>query len=154
VILGLDYDSFTLRGGDPFFQKAQNIINNAPDGRDIAGWRSFDGQRNRYWLMENLTSNKYALMHDAMYNYYRLGMDYMYENENDARAAILNSIKQLTTLNNDQQNSMIIPFFFEGRTNEIVKIFKKAPPDEKQSVQEMMSRLDIANANTYKQELK
>ncbi|MEO8583373.1 MAG: DUF4835 family protein [Flavitalea sp.] len=154
VILGLDYDSFTLRGGDPYFQKAQNIINNAPDGRGIVGWRAFDGQRSRYWLMENLTDNKYALVHDVFYNYYRLGMDYMYENENDARAAILNSIKQMTTLNNDQQNSMIIPFFFEGRTSEIVRIFKKAPPDEKQNVQEMMARLDISNANTYKQELK
>ena len=63
-------------------------------------------------------------------------------------------ITQLNTLNNDQPNSMIIPFFFQGKSTEIVKIFKKAPPDEKQRVQEMMSRLDIANANLYKQELK
>lgn len=154
VILGLDYNSFSLRGGDPYFQKAQNIVSNAPDGRDIAGWRAFDGQRNRYWLMENLTNNKYASIHEAMYNYYRLGMDQMYENEAEARAAILNSITQFNTLNNDQQNSMIIPFFFQGKTNEIVRVFKKAPPEEKQKVQEMMSRLDISNANTYKQELK
>jgi hypothetical protein len=154
VILGLDYDSFTLRGGDPYFQKAQNIINNAPDGRNISGWRSFDGQRNRYWLVENLTNTKYAVVHDAMYNYYRQGLDHMYDNEPEARAAILNCITQLNTLNNDQFNSMIIPFFFQGKSNEIVKIFKKAPPDEKQKVSEMMTRLDVSNANTYKQELK
>ncbi|MBL7699755.1 MAG: DUF4835 family protein [Chitinophagaceae bacterium] len=154
VILGLDYNSFALRGGDPYFQKAQNIINNAPDGRDIVGWKAFDGQRNRYWLIENLTDSKYSMIHEAMYNYYRLGLDIMYENESDARAAILNAITQLNTLNNDQQNSMIIPFFFEGKSTEIVKIFKKSPPDEKQRVQEMMSRLDIENSNLYKQELK
>jgi hypothetical protein len=154
IILGLDYNSFTLRGGDPYFQKAQNIINNAPDGREIVGWKAFDGQRNRYWLMENLTDSKYALVHDAMYNYYRLGLDHMYENENDARAAVLDAIMQFNTLNNDQQNSMIVPFFFQGKSNEIVKIFKKARPDEKQRVQEIMSRLDITNANLYKQELK
>lgn len=154
IILGLDYNSFTLRGGDPYFQKAQNIINNAPDGRDIVGWKAFDGQRNRYWLMENLTDSKYALVHDAMYNYYRLGLDNMYDNENDARAAVLDAIMQFNTLNNDQQNSMIVPFFFQGKSNEIVKIFKKARPDEKQRVQEIMSRLDISNANLYKQELK
>lgn len=154
VILGLDYNSFTLRGGDAYFQKAQNIINNAPDGRDIAGWRAFDGQRNRYWLMENLTNSKYALLHEAMYNYYRLGLDNMYDNEPDAREAVLNALLQFNTLNNDQQNSMIVPFFFQGKSNEIVKIFKKAPPEEKQRVQEMMSRLDISNANLYKQELK
>jgi hypothetical protein len=154
IILGLDYNSFTLRGGDPYFQKAQNIINNAPDGRDIVGWKAFDGQRNRYWLMENLTDSKYALVHDAMYNYYRLGLDNMYDNENDARAAVLDAIMQFNTLNNDQQNSMIVPFFFQGKSNEIVKIFKRARPDEKQRVQEIMSRLDISNANLYKQELK
>lgn len=154
IILGLDYNSFALRGGDPYFQKAQNIINNAPDGRDIVGWKAFDGQRNRYWLVENLTDSKYALLHDAMYNYYRLGLDNMYENEPDARAAVLDAITQFTTLNNDQQNSMIIPFFFQSKSTEIVKIFKKAPPQEKQRVQEMMSRLDIENANVYKQELK
>ena len=154
IILGLDYDSFSLRGGDPYFQKAQNIINNAPDGRDIAGWKAFDGQRNRYWLMENLTNNKYAVIHDVLYNYYRVGLDHMYENEPDARSAVLNAITQLTTLNNDVPNSMIIPFFFQGKSTEIIRIFKKSAPDEKQRVQEMMSRLDIANANTYKQELK
>lgn len=154
VILGLDQNSFSLRGGDPYFQKAQNIINNAPDGRDIVGWKAFDGQRNRYWLMENLTNNKYALIHEAMYSYYRLGLDNMYDNEADARAAVFNAIQQFNTLNNDQRNSMIVPFFFQGKSNEIVKIFKKAPPDEKQRVQEMMARLDISNANLYKQELK
>jgi hypothetical protein len=154
IILGLDYNSFTLRGGDPYFQKAQNIINNAPDGRDIVGWKAFDGQRNRYWLMENLTDSKYALIHDAMYNYYRLGLDNLYDNENDARAAVLDALIQFNTLNNDQQNSMIIPFFFQGKSIEIAKIFRRAPPDEKQRVQEIMSRLDISNANYYKQELK
>lgn len=154
IILGLDYDSFSLRGGDPYFQKAQNIVSNAPDGRDIAGWRAFDGQRNRYWLMENLTNNKYALIHEAMYNYYRNGLDNMYDKEQEARMAILDAITQFNTMNNDQQNSMIIPFFFQGKSTEIIRIFKKSPPDQKQKIQEMMSRLDITNANLYKQELK
>jgi hypothetical protein len=154
VILGLDYNSFSVRGGDPYFQKAQNIINNAPDGREIVGWKAFDGQRNRYWLIENLTDSKYATIHEAMYNYYRGGLDNMYENENVARGAILEAIMQFNTLNNDQQNSMIIPFFFQGKSTEIVKIFKKAPPEQKQRVQEIMARLDISNANYYKQELK
>lgn len=117
VIIGLDYNSFSLRGGDPYFQKAQNIIDNAPDGRDIVGWKAFDGQRNRYWLMENLTNNKYALIHDAMYNYYRLGLDNMYDDEKKGREGVLNAIMQFNTINNDQQNSMIVPFFFQGKSN-------------------------------------
>jgi hypothetical protein len=154
IIIGLDYNSFSLRGGDPYFQKAQNIIDNAPDGRDIVGWKAFDGQRNRYWLMENLTNNKYALIHDAMYSYYRLGLDNMYDDVKKGREGVLNAIMQFNTINNDQQNSMIVPFFFQGKSNEIVKIFKQAPPEEKQRVQEMMTRLDVTHSNLYKQELK
>ena len=154
IILGLDFDSFTLRGGDAYYQKAQNIVNNSPEGRDVSGWRAFDGLRNRYWLMENLTNNRYALIHDAFYSYYRLGMDFMYENETAARTAIMNTISLLNTVNNDIPNSMIIPFFFQGKSTEIVRVFKKAPPEEKRQAQEMLVKLDITNANLYKQELK
>lgn len=154
IILGLDFDSFSMRGGDPYFQKAQQIVNNAPEGRDIEGWRPFDGQRNRYWLMENLTNNRYALIHDAIYSYYRLGMDMMYENPAEGRSSIMNSLNQLNTLNADISNSMIVPFFFQGRSSEIVKVFKKAEPDEKNRAREILVKLDISNANVYKQELK
>ena len=154
IILGLDFDSFTLRGGDPYFQKTQLIVNNAPEGRDVAGWRAFDGLRNRYWLMENLTNNRYALIHDAFYSYYRLGMDFMYENETAARTAIMNTLSLLTTVKNDIPNSMIIPFFFQGKANEMVRVFKKAPPEEKRQAQEMLMKLDVTNANVYKQELR
>jgi hypothetical protein len=88
IILGLDFDSFSLRGGDPYFQRALNIVNNAPDSRDISGWKPFDGVRNRYWLIENLTNSKYTLIHDAYYSYYRSGLDQMYDKEAEGRAAI------------------------------------------------------------------
>lgn len=154
IILGMDGDSFALRGGDQYFVKAQNIVNNAPDSRDIIGWKAFDGQRNRYWLMENLTGNRYTMVHDAIYGYFRLGLDQFYEKEFEARKAVLTSLQQLNTLNSDIPNSMIIPFFFQGRTTELAKMFRKSPPDEKSTALDILSRLDITNANTYKQELK
>ncbi|HTF30453.1 MAG TPA: DUF4835 family protein [Flavitalea sp.] len=154
MILGLDYNSFALRGGDPFFQKAQQIVNNAPEGRDISGWKAFDGLRNRYWLMENLTNNRYAIVHDAYYSYYRLGMDLLYENESAGRTAILNTVGQFNTLNNDIPNTMIVQFFFQGKANELIRIFKKGTPEEKQKAQEMLAKLDISNSNRYRQELR
>ncbi|MDF2189385.1 DUF4835 family protein [Paraflavitalea sp. CAU 1676] len=154
VILGLDFDSFALRGGDSYFQKAMSIVNNAPENRDINGWKAFDGLRNRYWLIENLTNNRYTLVHDAIYSYYRLGMDAMYENENEGRNAVLNTLNILNTLNTDISNTMIVPFFFQGKSNEMIRIFKKAPPEEKQKAREILMRVDITNANNYKQELK
>lgn len=153
IILGLDFDSFALRGGDPYFQKAQNIVNNAPDGKDIVGWRAFDGQRNRYWLIENLTNSRYTQMHDAMYNYYRLGLDNMYDNETQARTAFMNTLNFLNNISKDAPNSMILSFFLLGKSNEFIKIFTKAPPDEKARAMEILSTLDVTNANTYKREL-
>lgn len=154
VIIGLDFDSFSLRGGDPYFQKAMNIVNNAPEGRDVSGWKAFDGLRNRYWLTENLTNNRYNLMHDAIYSYYRLGMDYMYENETEARSAVLNSLSLINTMNNDIPNTMIVQFFFQGKSTELIRIFKKATPEDKQKAREILQKIDISNSNTYKQELK
>ena len=154
VILGLDFDSFSLKGGDPYFKKAQAIVSNAPEGRDISGWKAFDGLRNRYWLMENLTNNRYSQVHDAIYNYYRMGLDFMYENETEARNAVMNCLNALNTLNNDIPNTMIVQFFFQGKSGEMVRMFKKAPPEQKQRAREILSKVDISNANTYKQELK
>src|SRR5665647_562247 len=81
IIIAFDYDAFSPRGGDMYFLKAQNIVNNAPESRGISGWKAFDGKRNRYWLVENMMNSRYAIIHDIYYAYYRLGMDKMYENE-------------------------------------------------------------------------
>jgi hypothetical protein len=154
LILGLDGDSFAPRGGDPYFVKVQNIVNNAPDGRDLSGWKAFDGQRNRYWLMDNLTNARFALTHDVIYNYYRAGMDNMFDNETQARAGVLNALNLLNTINADLPNTMFIPFFFQGKSFELIKMFRNATPDEKSRAVDLLSKLDITNANTYKQELK
>jgi hypothetical protein len=154
IILGMDGDSYALRGGDQYFVKAQNIVNNSPESRDLLGWRAFDGQRNRYWLMENLTSSRYTLVHDAIYGYFRLGLDQFYEKEPDARKAVVSALQQLNTLNGEVPNSMVLPFFFQGRTAELSRMFRKSPPDEKSLALDLLTRMDISNANTYKQELK
>jgi len=154
MIIALDYNSFALRGGDPYFQKAQNIVNSAPENRDIVGWRAFDGLRNRYWLIENFTNNRYNLVHDALYSYYRLGMDHMYENEQEGRNAVLNGLQLINTVNTEIPNSMVIQFFFQGRANELAKIFKKSSPEEKNRAVDILSKVDITNSAMYKQELR
>jgi hypothetical protein len=154
VILGLDFSSFAPRQGDQFYQKAQNIVNNAPESREVIGWKPFDGLRNRYWLVENLTNNRYNVVHDAYYSYFRLGMDNMYENEATARTAILNSLNMLSILNKDIPNSMIIQFFFQGRSGELIKIFKKANPDEKNKARDVLTQVDVGNSALYKLELR
>lgn len=154
LILGLDGDSFASRGGDEYFKKANAIVNSAPDGRMITGWRPFDGQRNRYWLAENLVNSRYALVHDAYYNYYRLGMDQLVENEITARIGVTKAINDLYTLREDNPNIMVFPFFFLGKSDEIIGLFKKANSGERARMIEMLQKLDITNASKYKEELK
>jgi hypothetical protein len=154
VVLGFDYASFSLHGGDPYFQKAQNIINNAPDGRGISGWKAFDGMRNRYWLIENMLNTRYAVMHDVYYNYYRLAMDKFYEDEKAGRAEMLNVLNLLSQFNTDNPATMILQFFFQGKSNELVKIFAKASPQDKAAAKAILTKLDITNASKYNDGLK
>jgi hypothetical protein len=150
IILGMDYDSFSLRGGDAFFQKAWNIVNNAPEGREISGWKQFDGLRNRYFLAENINNSRFALMHDALYSYYRNGLDNFYAHDEAGRAGILNCLNYLNTINTENPNSMLIQFFFQGKSTELVKMFSKANPDLKKRARDLLVKLDVTNANAYK----
>lgn len=151
IILGFDYGSFSLRGGDEYFKKAWNIVNNAPESRDISGWKSFEGLRNRYWLAENINNNRYALMHNVIYNYYRTGMDVFYENEDEGRNGIINSLNFLNTVNTENPNSMIMQFFFQGKSAELVKVFSRANAEMKTKAKEVLTKLDVTNASAYKE---
>ena len=154
LILAFDYDSFSLHGGDPYFLKAQNIVNNAPDGRGISGWKAFDGIRNRYWLVENTTNPRYGIIHDIYYNYYRLGLDQLYSDESKARTEMLNVVNLVEKFNTDNPNTMINQFFLQSKAAEFVNVFKKATPPEKSRVLEVLPKYDIANATKYQEGLK
>lgn len=152
IIVGLDYASFALRSGDIYFQKAWNIVNNAPEsGNQIGGWKSFESLRNRYWLAENLNNSRFALIHDALYAYYRSGLDLFYENEEAGRSGVLNCINFLNNLNRENPNSMIMQVFFQGKSTEIIKVFSKANADIKTRARDMLVKLDLTNAAAYKE---
>ncbi len=154
MILGFDYDSYSPRGGDVYFQKAQNIVNNAPEGRNVSGWKAFDGTRNRYWLVENMLNSRYTIMHDVYYNYYRMGLDKFYSDESTGRTEVLNVLNLLNNFNTDNPNKMINQFFFQGKSTEFIKIFSRAPQQDKARASELLQRLDLTNASKYKDEMK
>lgn len=153
IILGLDFDSYGLRGGDLYYQKAQNIVNNAPENSALNGWKPFDGLRNRYWLVENLTNPKYNPIHDAMYGYYRQCMDQMFDHEADARVAAMNSLVIFNSIYNQFPDIMFLQFFFQGKGTEIGNVFKRGTPDEKSRALDILSRIDVSNLSQYKQNL-
>ncbi|HVZ57067.1 MAG TPA: DUF4835 family protein [Chitinophagaceae bacterium] len=149
MILGFDYDSFSLRGGDTYFQKAWTIVNNAPEGTNITGWKPFDGLRNRYQLAENLNNNRFALFHDAMYAYYRSGFDQLSADPASGRNGVMNCLNYLNTLNTENPNSMLLPFFFLGKSGELVKLFSKAEPGLKARARDILLKLDVTNTAAY-----
>ena len=51
-VLGLDADSYAPLGGTDFYNLAQQVVNNAQSTSE-AGWKAFEDQRNRYWLLDN-----------------------------------------------------------------------------------------------------
>ncbi|CAN5421366.1 DUF4835 family protein [soil metagenome] len=154
LILAFDYTSFSPRGGDPYFLKAQNIVNNAPESRGITGWKAFDGVRNRYWLVENMLNSRYGIIHDIYYAYYRKSLDKLYEDENIARQEMMNVVNLLSSFNADNPNTMINQFFFQGKSTELIKIFSKAATQDKLRASELLQKMDITNAARYKGELK
>ena len=153
MIIGLDYDSFALKGGESYFRKALNIVNNAPEGKGVQGWKMFDGLRNRFWLAENVTNNRNNLIHDVFYGYYRNGLDHLMDNEDQAHTAVLAALVQLQTFAQDNQNSMIQQFFLQSKFAELSGIFKKAKAADKQKALELLTFLDAANAPKYKEAL-
>ncbi|MCZ2298735.1 MAG: DUF4835 family protein [Chitinophagales bacterium] len=154
MILGMDYDSFAPKGGQSFFQKAQNIVNNAPEGKNISGWRVFDGLRNRYFLVENFINSRYNTIHDILYSYYRTGLDKMYDTEKEARAGVLQALTQLETLNKENANLMFVQFFVQNKAQEFIGIFKNASIEEKQRVKDILSKVDVANISKYNEQLR
>lgn len=154
IILGMDYNSFSPKGGETYFQKALNIVNNAPEARGISGWRVFDGLRNRYFLAENLTNTRFNIVHDIIYSYYRSGLDQMYESEDQARKNTLQALNQLFAFNKENPNTMFVQFFMQGKFQELSGMFKKAAPPEKSKAIELLTALDIVQAEAYKLALK
>ena len=154
MIIGFDALSFAPHGGDPYFQKAQNIVNNAPDGRSITGWKAFDGSRNRYCLVTNILDARYGVMQDIYYSYYRNSLDNFYQDDKKARSEMLTVLNQLDAFNAENPNTMINQFFLQGKSNELIKLFSKASPPDKARALDVLSRLDLTNASKYNDELK
>ncbi len=153
IILGLDYDSFSSKAGMPYFNKALNIVYNAPEGSGISGWKSYDGQRNRFILIDNLTKSGNDKVHDIIYSYYREGLDQLTEKPELAKSNILNSLINLQDMNEGAVSGMLIPILMQAKFSEIVGIFSKSDKATRKQLLTTLSSLDIANINKYKEKL-
>lgn len=149
IFLALDFDTFSLNGGEPYYTLAQGIVNACQTATE-PGWKSYEtGQRNRYWMTENLTNPTYSKLHEFLYKYHRLGLDVMSESVDVGRASVLDAIRDLQKVNSQKSNIYIVQIFVQAKADEIVNIFKEATPVEKTEVVRLMKQLDPSNSAKY-----
>jgi len=148
VILGFDYDSFAQEGGTEFFQKAQSIVNNSQNARE-RGWKAFESERNRYWLMENIMNKSYASYRTCMYNYHRMGLDMMSDRVEEGRANIASSLRDIQKVFRRRPSTYILQMFFDAKADELVNIFSKSYPDERNRVMAILNEVDPSNGRKY-----
>lgn len=148
VIIALDYDSYSPLGGTEYWQKAQTIVNNAQTTSE-KGWKSSEGTKNRYWLVENQLQPLFQGIRDCTYKYHREGLDIMSEKVDEGRANILKSIDLLIPVYNNRPASFNMQLFFNAKGDELVNIFSQGLGDEKAKAVEKLMLIDPANTTKY-----
>ena len=152
VIIGFDYDSFSFEGGTPYFEKAEKIVNNAQNAKEL-GWKSYESNKsNRYWFIENILNDKYSSIREFMYNYHRLGLDKMHQKVNESRLQISEDLELLRKVYREKPN-LHMPFLdiiFDAKADEFINIFSEAFPDEKARVVNILTEIDPANQEKYR----
>jgi hypothetical protein len=148
LVIGLDYDSFALNGGTPYLQKALGVVNNAQNS-GYQGWKAFDSNKNRYWIINNMLDATFVPLRECMYTYHRKGLDLMADNKDTGRAIILESIKSLNQIHQIKPLSFSLQIFFIAKADEIVNIFSGAYSDEKTQLVTLLNEIDPTNSNKY-----
>lgn len=148
IIIANDYDTFSNLGGTEYYQKAQTIVSNAQSSSET-GWKSFESNKNRYWIVENALQPVFQPIRECSYKYHRLGLDIMNEKAPEGRSVILKSTDLLLGVYKNRPASFIMELFFNAKADEIVNIFSKGFPEEKAKIVETLTTVDPANSTKY-----
>jgi len=141
LILGLDFDSFSPKGGTAFIQQAQQIVNMAQSQISWSGWKAFDSNRNRHAVITALTENSADTFRDMWYTYHRRGLDEMAANPDRGRTTIIESLTALEQLKSARPTSVLFQMFADAKLDEVVAIYSKATAQEKQAGYKMLSNI-------------
>jgi len=155
ISLGFDYDSFSLKGGDGFFEIANNIVNNAQQS-PRPGWQpNPNDRRNRYWLINDIyTSSVFAPIREAIYLYHRLGLDLLSSNPDEAYKNMVEALKIVSEVNTQQPNGIFTIAFIDAKGDEVSKILKRAPLEVRTEAVGYLMKIDPNNARRYNDILK
>ena len=141
TILGLDFDSFSPKGGSAFLQQAQQIVSLAQSQPSWTGWKAFENDRNRHALATALSDNTSDLFRDMWYNYHRKGLDEMAANPDRGRTTIIGLLPVLEQIKSARPTSPLLQMFADAKLDEVVLIYSKATTQEKQDGYKTLSNL-------------
>ncbi|MDE1207356.1 DUF4835 family protein [Tenacibaculum larymnensis] len=150
TILGVDADTFALKGGENYLKQAENIMLLAQSNGE-SGWQNQVGKQNRFALIDNLLSSKFSVLRSIYYNYHRNGFDNFADNKNSAKEAIEKSVLDLDKLHNITIGNYMIRVFLDAKGDEIVNVFSDGVTSRNQS--QMITVLNKI-APTYKDKWK
>lgn len=150
IIIGMDADTYAPMSGTPYYQKAQNIVGNAQNN-GFTGWDSFGNNKNRYWLVDNLTTPAFDNFRSCLYLYHRQGLDLMHDNAKvpTAKKNIKNGLIGLEKVNDQRRNSFIMQLWFDAKQKEIVQIFSGGAPLAVADLKQTLIKLDPNNSSSY-----
>ena len=151
IALGMDYDSFSINGGEVYFQKAYEIFTSLPGTwATDDGWKNDGGgRRNRYWLIENILNPRMRQFRHAFYEYHRLSLDKMYADPDKSRAVMLSALTAIGQSDIEYKGNYLIQIFGDAKKDEIIEIFKQADNGQKSKVKTIMVGMDFTKTAKY-----
>lgn len=148
IVLGMDYDSFSLKGGNPYYIKAQQIVSNYSNNTGDKGWAA-KYLNNRFHLVNNLLQDTYLPLRQCYYEYHLLGMDNLYSKRDESVNKILASIKEIEKVYKIQPGSFSIQSFFNAKYEELINIFIETKPATRMEAYKILSKLDPGHISRY-----
>ncbi|MFH0758826.1 MAG: DUF4835 family protein [Bacteroidota bacterium] len=152
-VLGLDYDTFGLMGGTPYFTNAERIVMNAQNVPE-SGWKPLDNlaHKSRYWLAKDMLDSEYEGIREFNYHYHRLGLDTMDEKVAEGRAEITNSLELLQKVHRKRPDPymFLLSLIFDAKADEIVSVYTESFPEERNRAHQILVEIDKPNINKYK----
>lgn len=154
LFLGLDFDSFSPNGGDPFFAIAETIANAAPqDPGTENGWSS-TGRQNRYAIISDINNPTNQPLRQFIYDYHRNGLDMMAEKPDQAQEGILNAIAQLLGIYDRNPMCYFLQLIIESKREEIIQVFSQGAMKTRTEAANIMKTIDPSQTSRYDDMLK
>lgn len=133
LILGLDFDSFSPKGGETFLRKAENIVSQMQTAEG-KGWKAFDSKRNRHALITDLLAESNADFRQLWYTYHRQGLDAMHQSVDRGRSQISAACDLIKNVKSANPQTVLLTLFIDTKLDELINIYSKAPQNEKTQV--------------------